>query len=418
MASAYENAMAQLDMAAEIMGNTDKLGSLRKPNNILQAEISVKMDSGKTKKFKAYRVQYNDSCGPYKGGIRFHPDVDLDEVKALSFWMTIKTSTVGIPMGGGKGGIKVNPKELSDQELEQLSRGFIKAFYKDIGPEKDIPAPDVNTNSQIMDWMEDEYEKLTGDSSGAVITGKSIDNGGSLGRDTATADGGFFILQDYLKQKNIKPSQTTVIIQGFGNAGANMAFLLHNAGFKVIGISDSKNAIYDPTNQGLDPQRIKEIKDAHGSLGACKGKESEHCQFVHNTMPPHEILETKCDILILAALENQITQDNAENIKAKIIVELANGPITPEADKILDSKDVVIIPDVLANAGGVTVSYFEWQQNMKGEKWSKVDVKKKLQPIMINAFHRVQKTAEQHSINYRTAAFISALQQVCLVPQE
>ena len=247
MASAYENAMAQLDIAADIMGNTEKLESLRKPDNILEADIPVAMDNGETQKFKAYRVQYSNACGPYKGGIRFHPDVSLDEVKALSFWMTIKTSTVGIPMGGGKGGIIVSPKELSENELEQLSRGFIKAFYKDLGPKKDVPAPDVNTNSQIMDWMEDEYEKLTGDSSGAVITGKSIANGGSLGRDSATAKGGFFILQDYFKQKGIKAEDTTVVMQGFGNAGSNMAFMLHDAGVKIIGLSDSRNAIYDPT---------------------------------------------------------------------------------------------------------------------------------------------------------------------------
>lgn len=417
MASAYDNAMTQLDMAADIMGNTEKLESLRKPNNILEAEIPVEMDNGETKKFKAYRVQYSNSCGPYKGGIRFHPNVDLDEVKALSFWMTIKTSTVGIPMGGGKGGVIVNPKELSEKELEQLSRGFIKAFYKNLGPEVDVPAPDVNTNSQIMDWMEDEYEKLTGDSSGAVITGKSIDNGGSLGRGTATAEGGFFILQEYLKQKNIKPEDTTVIIQGFGNAGANMAFLLHAAGFKVVGLSDSKNAIYDPTGQGLDPQRIKEIKDAHGSLSVCEGKETDTCQFVHDAIAPIKILESQCNILILAALENQITKDNVDNIKAKIILELANGPITPEADKVLDEKGVVVIPDVLANAGGVTVSYFEWLQNMKDKKWTEEKVKEKLKPIMLDAFKRVQQTAEQYKINYRTAAFVSALQQVCLIPK-
>lgn len=418
MASAYENAMAQLDLAADIMGNTEKLESLRQPNNILEADISVEMDDGSTKKFKAYRVQYSNACGPYKGGIRFHQDVSLDEVKALSFWMTIKTSTVGIPMGGGKGGIIVNPKELSENELEQLSRGFIKAFYKDLGPEVDVPAPDVNTNSQIMDWMADEYGKLTGGFKPAMITGKSVEKGGSLGRSTATADGGFFILQDYIKQKNIKAEDITVIIQGFGNAGANMAFLLHDAGFKVVGLTDSKNAIYDPTGKGFDPNRIKEIKEAHGSLSVCKGKETDTCQFVHDVMAPTKILESECDILILAALENQITEDNVDNIKAKIILELANGPITPEADKVLDQKGVVVIPDVLANAGGVTVSYFEWQQNMKGEKWSEEEVKKKLQPIMLNAFKRVQQTAEKFNINYRTAAFVAALQQVCLIPPE
>ena len=418
MASAYENAMAQLDKAAGIMKNFEKLEDLRQPNKILEADIPVEMDSGSTKNFKAYRVQYNNSCGPYKGGIRFHPNVSLDEVKALAFWMTVKTSTVGIPMGGGKGGVIINPKELSENELEKLSRGFIKAFYKNIGPELDVPAPDVNTNSKIMDLMEDEYKKLTGDSSGAVITGKSVENGGSLGRDTATADGGFFILEEYIKQKNLKPEETTVVIQGFGNAGGTMAFLLHKAGFKVIGVADSKNAVIDPMKKGLDPQTIQNIKDAHGSLSVCDGKENQYCQFAHDAMPPHKILEADCDILILAALENQITQDNVKDIKAKIILELANGPVTPEADKILEEKGIAVIPDVLANAGGVTVSYFEWLQNKAGEKWSAEQVRKKLEPIMKDAFKRVQNTAKEYNISYRTAAFISALRRACLISQK
>ena len=417
MTSAFENAMKQLDLAADILHNSDKLKNLREPKKILEAKIPILMDDGPTKEFTAFRVQYNNSCGPFKGGIRFHPDVNLDEVKALSFWMTIKTATVGIPMGGGKGGVEVDPKTLSQAELERLSRGYIRAFYKNLGPTIDVPAPDVNTNSKIMDWMEDEYAKLTGDQTGAVITGKSLENGGSLGRDTATADGGFFILQDYIKSQGLKPQETKVIIQGFGNAGATMAFLMHQAGYKIIGIADSKNAVVDTTGKGLDPQTIKNIKEAHGSLAVCEGQESDRCQFIHDALPPIKILEVNCDILILAALENQITEDNAKDIKAKIILELANGPVTPKADEILDEKRILVIPDVLANAGGVTVSYFEWLQNIENQKWSEEEVRNKLRPIMIDAYKRVRQAAEKYNVSLRTGAFISALEQACLVPK-
>ena len=252
MSNPFANAMTQLDRAGAILNNGDKLKVLRQPKNIFEADIPVTMDDGSTKKFKAYRVQYSNSCGPYKGGIRFHPNVTLDEVKALAFWMTIKTSTVGIPMGGGKGGVIVDPKALSQNELEKLSRGYIQAFYKNLGSQLDVPAPDVNTNSQIMDWMLDEYEKLIGKSDPGMITGKSVDKGGSLGRDTATADGGLFILEEFIKQKNINPKDTTVIVQGFGNAGANAAELIHQAGFKIIGVSDSKTALLDPDGVGFD----------------------------------------------------------------------------------------------------------------------------------------------------------------------
>ncbi|NUM25577.1 MAG: Glu/Leu/Phe/Val dehydrogenase [Candidatus Buchananbacteria bacterium] len=418
MSNPFENAMKQLDLASNIMNNNEKLKNLRTPKNILEADLTVTMDDGSTKTFKAYRVQHNNSCGPFKGGIRFHQNVTLDEVKALAFWMTIKTSTVGIPMGGGKGGVVVDPKTVSQAELEKLSRAYIQAFYQHLGSQLDVPAPDVNTNSQIMDWMLDEYEKLIGHADPGMITGKSIAKGGSLGRDTATADGGFFILEDFIKTKNISPKETTVIIQGFGNAGANMAVLLHQAGFKIIGVADSKTAIIDPDHQGFDAVVIQKIKKDHGRLDVCVNDEAGQCDINHHHLEPHMILEQPCDILILAALENQITKDNVKNIKAKIILELANGPITPEADRELADRGIVVIPDVLANAGGVTVSYFEWLQNTKNEKWSAAQVREKLKPIMIDAFNRVTQTAKQYNIPLRTAAFISALQQVCLVPKE
>jgi len=409
MNNPFQNAMRQLQTAAKILKIEKKVKPLQKPDRILQAEIPVVMDNGQTKKFKAFRVQHNNKRGPYKGGIRFHPNVSLNEVKALSFWMTIKTAVVGIPMGGGKGGIIVEPQKLSCGELERLSRAYIKAFYKNLGPRLDVPAPDVNTNSQIMDWMTDEYNKLTGKKQPAVITGKSIPAGGSLGRDTATADGGFFILEHLVKKLKINPKKTTVAIQGFGNAGAVMAHLLYHAGFKIIAVSDSQTVVVDSTGKGFDFHTIEKIKKNRGRVDICNCQKI-HCSCLnHQHLPVQKILEYPCDILILAALENQITDKNAKNIKAKIILELANGPITPKADKILFAKKVRIIPDVLANAGGVTVSYFEWLQNLKNEKWSKAKVRTKLKQTMAKAFNEVEKNANKYKTNLRTAAFISAL---------
>ena len=405
--------MKQLDIAAKILGCPKKIKNLKRPNRILQAQIPVVMDNGQIKKFQAFRVQHNNKRGPYKGGIRFHPNVSLDEVKALSFWMTIKCAVVGIPMGGGKGGVIVQPQKLSGSELERLSRAYIKAFYKYLGPRLDVPAPDVNTNSQIMDWMTDEYNKLTGKKQPAVITGKSIKAGGSLGRDTATADGGFFILEHLIKKLKINPRKTTVAIQGFGNAGAVMAHLLYHAGFKIVAVSDSKTAVVDPTGKGFDFHVIEKIKKNRGRVDICNCQKI-HCSCLnHQHLPIQKVLDYPCDILILAALENQITDKNAKNIKAKIILELANGPITPQADKILSAKKVKIIPDVLANAGGVTVSYFEWLQNLKNEKWSKTKVRTKLKQTMAKAFNEVKKNAKKYQTNFRTAAFISALLKIC-----
>jgi len=414
MDNPFQNAMTQLDGAAKALNLGNKVNILKKPKRILKAEIPVKMDNSQTKKFKAFRVQYNNTRGPFKGGIRFHPQVDLNEVKALSFWMTIKTAAVGIPMGGGKGGIEVNPKKLSQKELEQLARGYIKAFYKHLGPKKDIPAPDVNTNAQIMDWMADEYAKLTGKKQPAVITGKSIKNNGSKGRDTATADGGFFILEELIKKQKMNPKKTTVAIQGFGNAGAHMAHLLYHAGFKICAISDSKTAIIDPSGKGFNYHIIEKVKKNNGRVDICTCHDI-YCQCKdHKHITSKNILYDPCDILVLAALENQITKTNVKKVKANIILELANGPITPDADCELFGQNKIVIPDVLANAGGVTVSYFEWLQNLKKQKWSKAEVQKKLKPIMIKSFNEIEKTAKKYKTDLRTAAFISALKKICL----
>jgi len=413
MQNPFENAMTQLDGAAKALDLGTKVKILYKPKRILKAEIPVIMDNKKTKKFKAFRVQYNDVRGPFKGGIRFHQQVDLNEVKALSFWMTIKTAAVNIPMGGGKGGIIVNPKKLSQNELEKLSRGYIKAFYKYLGPKKDVPAPDVNTNSQIMDWMVDEYSKLTGKKQLGVITGKSLKNGGSLGRATATADGGFFVLQQVVKKLKIKPKETKVAIQGFGNAGSNIVHLLYHAGFKIVAVSDSQTTVVDSSTKGFDFHTIEKIKKSKGRVDICEcHKNNCNCQD-HYHVSPQKIVELPCDILVLAALENQITKENVNKVKAKIILELANGPITPDADCELFGSQKIVIPDVLANAGGVTVSYFEWLQNIKKQKWSKSEVRKKLKKIMIDAYDEICQTAKNHKTDLRTGAFITALKRIC-----
>ena len=401
--------MAQFTTAARQLGIEKQISHLRKPKLILTATIPVRMN-GSIKRFKAFRVQYDDSRGPFKGGIRFHEYVSLDEVKALAFWMTIKTAAVGIPMGGGKGGVIVNPKHLSQDELDQLSRGYVRAFYKYLGPKKDVPAPDVNTNSQIMDWMVDEYAKLTKKWQPAMITGKSIERGGSLGRDPATADGGFFILDAVVKKRKIKPKKTTVVVQGFGNAGATMAHLLADAGYRVIGVADSRVGIIDTTRKGLDINLISRIKKEEGTVDPCVSFEGDRqCRINHKRVSPEKILEVPCDILVLAALENQVTEKNVKRVRCGLILELANGPVSPEADKILAKRNITVIPDVLANAGGVTVSYFEWLQNLKNVHWSRAKVRAKLKPVMITAYRRITKTARQHHVNLRTAAFMTAL---------
>lgn len=409
----FQNAMAQLNKAAKLINLPKKdLIAMGKPDKIVQADIAIKMDNGKIQKFKAFRVQHNDIRGPYKGGLRFHPSINLDEVKALAVLMTIKTAVVGIPFGGGKGGIIVDPAKLSKLELERLSRAYMQKFYKNFGPRLDVPAPDINTNSQIMDWMVDEYAKLTGKKQPAVITGKSIANGGSLGRDTATADGGFYILQNLIKELKINPKKTTVALQGYGNAGGNMGHLLFHAGYKITGVSDAHTAFIDTKGKGFDAHVIESIKNHRGRVDVCTCSEI-HCQCAnHHHIPIEQILYQPCDILVLAAVENQITKANMKKIKAKIILELANGPVAPEADEYLNKKGVVIIPDVLANAGGVTVSYFEWEQNLANRYWTKSVVKTKLKAVMTAAGKDMYKNAKLYKTSLRTGAYISALKKL------
>ena len=372
----------------------DELAFLQKPHNVLQADLTV---NGKT--YPAYRVQFNNARGPFKGGIRFHPGVDLDEVKSLAFWMSLKTAVADVPLGGGKGGVTVNPKELSQEEIEELSRAYVRAFHGHLGPQKDIPAPDVYTNPQIMAWMLDEYEKIIGKKAPGMITGKPLDKGGSLVRDIATALGGVYVLQEALNV--LKISKRTVAIQGFGNAGATAARLLADAGFTIVAVSDSKGAIYN--KDGLDITLVEKVKKETRSV-----INYENAKKLSN----EELLSVDAVILVPAALENAIHKDNADLVKAKVVLELANGPTTPEADVILHEKRTVVLPDILANAGGVTVSCFEWQQNLADERWTEKDVKERLKEKMVSAFSALWDLYDANDYDFRTAAYVHALKKI------
>jgi len=402
MSNPFGNAMKQLDKAASIMNLDNNIHEvLKQPDRVLTVSIPVKMDSGEVKVFTGYRSQFNNTLGPYKGGIRYHWNVTIDEVKALSFWMAIKCATVNIPLGGGKGGIIVNPKEMSEGEVERLSRGYIQKIWRNIGSDKDVPAPDVYTTPQIMAWMRDEYEKLVGHPDPGVITGKPIEDGGSEGRGYSTAQGGVYCVRELAKKMDMNPSETTVAIQGFGNAGSFMAKILSSLGYKIVAVSDSRGAIF--SEAGLDIAAVEAFKTETKSVTDFPGVKN---------LRNEELLELDVDVLVPAALENVITDTNAHNIKAKAVVELANGPTTPEADEILKEKGVILVPDVLANAGGVTVSYFEWDQNVKGEHWTEADVLEKLEKIMVDAFNDVWETKETYGIDMRTAAFVRAVERI------
>ena len=401
--SAYERFVAIVDSAAKIAGINDPalVQRMKVPERIHEVAVPVTMDDGREELFTGYRVEHSSARGPYKGGIRYHQNVSLDEVKALAGWMSIKTAVVDIPMGGGKGGIKVDPRKLSVRELEALTRGYTDLIVRDIGPQVDIPAPDVNTDSQTMDWLADEYERVTGIHGGAVVTGKSIAHGGSLGRDTATAQGGFDVLESALKAAGQSFAGKKVAIQGFGNAGANAAVLLHQAGAIVISVSDSTASLTNP--KGLDVTKLVDFKAKGGSfVDYPEGEKGA-------TESP---LFEKVDILVPAALEGQITAANADRIQCRWIVELANGPTTPEADAILEHRGITVLPDILANAGGVVVSYFEWVQNIHGEKWMRDEVEARLAVTMRRAFESVTALAGRQHVSLRLAAYAIALDRI------
>ena len=412
--SLFENTLAQIKKAADLMQlDQDIQEILSHPQRIIEVSVPMRMDDGKMKVFKGFRVQHNNAAGPYKGGIRFHQDVDMEEVKALSAWMTMKCSVMDLPLGGGKGGLIVDPKTLSEEELEKLSRKYIRALAPFIGPDKDVPAPDVNTNPKIMAWFADEYSKYVGKDTPGVVTGKPVESGGSKGRDAATAQGGVYILEELMEQLGKKPEGTKVIIQGFGNAGGKAAKILADMGYSIVGVSDSKGGIF--CTHGVDPDGLLQCKIEKNTVKECgidpnvlKGHEGASCQRVTN----EELIEQECDILILAALENQVHRKNADKIQAKIILELANGPVTPEADDILQDNGVMVVPDILANAGGVTVSYFEMVQNAHEEQWEDEIVQEKLKDKMVSAWKDVHANAEKYSTTMRNAAFITAISRL------
>jgi glutamate dehydrogenase len=373
---------------------------LKEPLRFLEVRIPVRMDDGTVKVFTGYRSQHNDSVGPTKGGIRFHPEVDEAEVKALSVWMSLKCGITNLPFGGGKGGIICDPRQMSLRELERLSRGYVRAISQIVGPNKDIPAPDVYTNAQIMAWMMDEYSHLREFDSPGFITGKPIVLGGSQGRETATARGVAIVIEEAAKKKGIELKGARVVIQGFGNAGSYLAKFMHDAGAKVVGVSDVYGAIADPN--GLDIDYLLDRRDSFGTFS----------KLFKNTITNKELFELDCDILVPAAISSQITEDNAYDIKASIVVEAANGPTTLEATKILNERGVFLVPDILSNAGGVTVSYFEWVQNNQGYYWTEEEVDEKLTKIMVDSFEKIYHIAKSHKVDMRLAAYMAGIRKL------
>ncbi len=399
----FDIALQQLNKAAKVMKLDEQaLKLLSQPMKILQVSIPVRMDNGKTEVFTGFRVRYNNARGPAKGGIRFHPEESLSTVKALAAWMTWKTAVVDIPLGGGKGGVICDPRKMSTGELERLSRGYIKAVADLIGPEKDVPAPDVYTTPQIMAWMMDEYENIVRHSAPGVITGKPIENGGSLGRGDATARGGMYVLREAAKRAGMDLSKARVAIQGFGNAGQFAVKLIKELyGSKVVAVSDTKGGVY--LEGGLDFDKLLEQKKNKGTVQGYPGSKN---------ITNEELLELDVDVLIPAAIENQITSKNAGKLKAKVVLELANGPTTPEADEVLHKNKILLVPDFLANAGGVTVSYYEWVQNQTGDYWEEEEVHKKLDKKMVEASKAVFAAVDQYKVDPRTAAYVVSVKRV------
>jgi glutamate dehydrogenase/leucine dehydrogenase len=414
MQTPHQNSITQLEQVTRLLSKDYQdrqqqfqaaIEQLKEPDQVFSTKLEIEMDDGSTKKFVAFRSQHNNARGPYKGGIRFHHDVNEDEVKALSTLMTWKCAVTGIPYGGSKGGVVVSPRELSQMELERLSRAYARWLSDKIGPWVDVPAPDVNTNGQIMAWMVDEYQQalseqgLIQENPLGTFTGKPLELGGSQGREEATGLGGVYVLEKLAKEWKRKPRDITVAIQGFGNVGYWFAKHAADHGYQVVTVSDSKGATY--VKNGLDPDKAMAYKRQHGSV-ADFGKKITN----------QELLELAVDVLVPAALENVINQSNAANIKAKAVVEMGNGPVTPEADEILTKNGVLIIPDILANAGGVTVSYFEWVQNLQGYYWTRDEVVAKLQPLMERAFDEMWIMKNKHKVDGRLAVYLTAVKRV------
>jgi len=397
-------ALSRLDEAAKhVEVDSEVLEKLKYAKETLSVRLSVRMDDGSRRSFPAWRCRYDDTRGPTKGGIRFHPSSNVEEVTTLAFWMTFKCAVMNLPYGGGKGAVKVDPHSLSKSELERLSRAYVQAFAGMIGPDRDIPAPDVYTNSMIMGWMADEYSSIVRQPSPAVITGKPLPLGGSLGRDDATARGGYYLIKHLEEDLRLSGSARRVVIQGYGNAGFHIARLLHADGYRIVGLSDSRGAIV--CEEGLDPQAVQTAKERGGSVTA-------YTENGARAVTGDELLGTACEILVPAALEDQIHKGNAGLIKARVVLELANGPVTPDADRILNEAGVIVLPDILANAGGVTVSYFEWVQNRQGYYWGLDEIHERLRVIMETEGRRVWDMGTAKDIPMRTAAYAHALERL------
>ena len=402
----FRIAQQQFDKAAELLDLPQDIREiLRVPQRELTVNFPVKLDSGATKVFTGYRVQHNLGRGPVKGGIRYHPQVDIDEVRALAMWMTWKCALVNIPYGGAKGGVVVDPSAMSLAEIERLTRRFASEISILIGPDKDIPAPDVNTNPQIMAWMMDTVSMHSGHTVNAVITGKPIQVGGSLGRNEATGRGVSLMVREWARGHNRNLDQLDVVVQGFGNVGGVAALLLHGMGCRVIAVSDASGGY--ARRGGLDIPAMRQYTAQH-PRHLLDGYQAPGVERVTNA----ELLEIPCDVLVPAALENQLTELNAPRIRARVVVEGANGPTTPDADAILEDRGIMVIPDILANAGGVTVSYFEWVQGLQSFFWDEIDVNAKLERIMVNAFEQVHGLSEQRRVSMRLAAYLLAVRRV------
>ena len=398
--SMLDQALTRLDDAARhLQLDPDVLEKLKYPRETTKSRLLIRMDDGSRKSFMAWRCRYDDTRGPTKGGIRYHPEATMDEVETLAFWMTFKCAVMNLPYGGGKGAVQVDPRQLSKAELERLSRAYMQAFSGIIGPDRDIPAPDVYTNAMIMGWMADEYASIVGKMSPAVITGKPIALGGSLGRDDATARGGFYLLRHLEARLGVGPG-SRVVIQGFGNAGSHMARLLSEVGYKVVAVSDSRHAIH--ALDGLSFEQLDTAKRGKG-LGSLAGSNGV------TAIDPDDLVGIHCEVLVPAAMENLIHADNAASVHAKVVVELANGPVTPEADQILKEKNIAVLPDILANAGGVTVSYFEWVQNRQGYYWNVEEIHDRLKTKMESEGLAIWQIAKDRDIPLRGAAYVHAL---------
>jgi len=412
----FDSYITRLRRAADLLELSEaQRARLEKPDRIIERAIEITRDDGSREILHAYRVQFNNARGPYKGGIRFHPEANLSEVKALAAAMAIKCAVVNVPLGGGKGGVEFDPKQYSRAEIERVSRAFVRAMGDALGVDRDIPAPDVYTTPEIMGYMLDEYEQMVGRSEPGMITGKPLALGGSLGRDTATAQGGVYVLEELIDAMHLDRSKLRIAVQGFGNAGYHIARSLHASGYTIVGLSDSRSALM--SERGLDPVRVYKAKHEHDSIsslycegGVCDENKMKEDGVIIGTNA--DLLEMDCDILIPAALDNQLTVDNAPRIKARVVLELANGPTTPDADAIFAERGVAVVPDVLVNAGGVTVSYFEWVQNRQGLAWTEEEVAARLKPIMTGAFNSMWQMAHDRNVPLRDAAFLLGVDRI------